>query len=222
MLGAKNQEEGESYFISYLKNVDTPVNFFYILFISLWSTFYVESWKRKQATIQYMWGLNEKEEQIKKSIKRPQKGNEYVYDDQRGEVHKVVMGENKCNIMCTNGLIIVLFSSLAIVAAVACVELVNVIEFEESEIEGKSWWITFTVFLNSIVVAILSKFFSSVVQYIVDRENHGQDQAHEESLIKKSLIVSSFISFGGLILAAYWERSFWRVNLLMMFLIIFK
>jgi len=132
------------------------------------------------------------------------------------------MGENKCNIVCTNGLIIVLFSSLAIVAAVACVELVNVIEFEEGEIEGKSWWITFTVFLNSIVVAILSKFFSSVVQYIVDRENHGQDQAHEESLIKKSLIVSSFISFGGLILAAYWERSFWRVNLLMIFLIIFK
>ena len=34
--------------------------------------------------------------------------------------------------------------------------------------------------------------------------------------------MSSFISFGGLMLAAYWERSFWRVNLLMMFLIIFK
>ena len=41
-------------------------------------------------------------------------------------------------------------------------------------------------------------------------------------MISKSLIVSSFISFGGLFLAAYWERSFWRVNLLMMFLIIFK
>ena len=85
------------------------------------------------------------------------------------------MGENKCNILCSNSLIIILFSSLAIVAAVACVELVNVIEFDEDDHEGKAWWITFTVFLNSIVVAILSKFFSSVVQYIVDRENHGQD-----------------------------------------------
>lgn len=153
--------------------MDTPVNYFYILFTSLWSTIYVESWKRKQATIQYLWGLNEKEEQIKKSIKRPQSGNEYVYDEQRGEVYKTVMGENSCNTCCMNGLIIILFSSLAIVAAVACVELVDVIEFDEGDVEMKTWWITFTVFLNSVVVAILSKFFSSVVEYIVVRENHG-------------------------------------------------
>jgi hypothetical protein len=62
--------------------VDTPINYFYILFISLWSTFYVESWKRKQSTIQYIWGLEEKEEQINESIKRPQNGKEYVYDAQ--------------------------------------------------------------------------------------------------------------------------------------------
>ena len=44
--------------------MDQPINYFYILFISLWSTLYVESWKRKQAVIQYLWGLTEKEEQI--------------------------------------------------------------------------------------------------------------------------------------------------------------
>ena len=57
-----NYEEGKNVFILYLKNVDTPINYFYCLFFALWSTFYVESWKRKQATIQYIWGLNEKEE----------------------------------------------------------------------------------------------------------------------------------------------------------------
>ena len=51
MLGARNQAEGETFLISYLRNVDSPVNYFYILFIALWSTFYIESWKRKQATI---------------------------------------------------------------------------------------------------------------------------------------------------------------------------
>ena len=51
ILGAQNKEEGEWFFISYLKNLDNPINYFYILFIALWSTFYVESWKRKQATI---------------------------------------------------------------------------------------------------------------------------------------------------------------------------
>jgi len=51
VLGAKNKVEGESFFTSYLKNMDTPFNYAYILLIALWSTFYVESWKRKQATI---------------------------------------------------------------------------------------------------------------------------------------------------------------------------
>ena len=155
-------------------------------------------------------------------MKRRQRGNEYIYDENRGESRKSVMGENECSICCSNFLIIMLFSSLACVVAVACVELVGVIQFEEDEVEEKSWWIVFTVFLNAIVVAILTKFYSSVVEYIVERENHPSDQQHEASLINKSLIVSSFISFGGLMLAAYWERSFWRVNLLMIFLIIFK
>ena len=47
VLGARNQKDDESFLISYLRNVDTPVNYAYILFIALWSIFYIESWKRK-------------------------------------------------------------------------------------------------------------------------------------------------------------------------------
>ena len=51
VLGAETQKEDETYLIAYLRSVDTPINYLYILFIALWSTFYIESWKRKQATI---------------------------------------------------------------------------------------------------------------------------------------------------------------------------
>ena len=47
---------------------------------AIWSTLYAESWKRKQAAIQYLWGLNEKEEQIKQSAKKKQRGAEYIFD----------------------------------------------------------------------------------------------------------------------------------------------
>ena len=33
--------------MAYLTNVDNTVNYLYIMFIALWSVFYVESWKRK-------------------------------------------------------------------------------------------------------------------------------------------------------------------------------
>lgn len=84
VLGSQNQKEDESFFVAYLQNVDTPVNYIYIFFIALWSTFYVESWKRKQATIQYIWGLVEQEDHLKKSVKLKQNHTEYVYDEQRG------------------------------------------------------------------------------------------------------------------------------------------
>ena len=78
------------------------------------------------------------------------------------------------------------------------------------------------MFLNSICVTILTKFFSSIVEYIVKRENHGEDSAFENSMIQKSFTMSCFISFSGLILLAYWQTSFFLVNLLMIFLIFFK
>ena len=47
---------------SYLASVDTTWNYAFLFVTAIWSTLYAESWKRKQATIQYLWGLLEKEE----------------------------------------------------------------------------------------------------------------------------------------------------------------
>lgn len=98
----------------------------------------------------------------------------------------------------------------------------NIIDFDEDEEDKKDYWLVFTVFLNSICVAILTKFFTSIVEHIVKRENHGEDADYENSMITKSFIMSSIISFGGLMLLAFWERSFYLLNLLMIFLILFK
>jgi len=132
------------------------------------------------------------------------------------------MNDNKCAIGCTNVIILLLFSSLAIVASVATILMKDVIDFDEDEKNKKDYWLVFTVFLNSICVAILTKFFTSIVEHIVKRENHGEDADYENSMITKSFIMSSIISFGGLMLLAFWERSFYLLNLLMIFLILFK
>jgi hypothetical protein len=35
---------------------DTPINGLFGLFIAIWATLFVQSWKRKQKTIAYIWG----------------------------------------------------------------------------------------------------------------------------------------------------------------------
>lgn len=95
-------------------------------------------------------------------------------------------------------------------------------DFDEDEEESKTWWMLLTVFINSICVAILTQFFSGIVEWIVKRENHSEDAEYEDSMIVKTFTMSSFISFGGLMMTAYWDRSFAGLNALMIFLIIFK
>ena len=57
-----NYESGQLWMESYLASVDTTWNYAFLFVTAIWSTLYAESWKRKQATIQYLWGLLEKEE----------------------------------------------------------------------------------------------------------------------------------------------------------------
>ena len=113
--------------------MDTPVNYFYLLFIALWSTFYVESWKRKQASIQYIWGLNEKEEQITEAEARPQNNEEYVFDEHQGRLTTVIMDDNKCCVGFVNFIILTLFCSLAILGSVGTIKLLDAIDWGEDK-----------------------------------------------------------------------------------------
>ena len=79
--GIKFKEEGDTVLESYSNAVDSPWNYLYIIFITLWSTAYLESWKRKHATISYVWGLEERKDQIERSVKLKQSNTEYVFNE---------------------------------------------------------------------------------------------------------------------------------------------
>ena len=98
-----------------------------------------------------------------------------------------------------------MFPALAVAASVFTIKMIDAVDIDEENVSGKNWWTLFTVFLNAVIVAILTKFFVSIVEFIVNRENHGEDSEHENSMITKSFVCSCFISFSGLLLLAYWE-----------------
>ena len=41
------------------ESLDSPLNGVYGIFIAIWATAFVESWQRKQKTIQYIWGCSD-------------------------------------------------------------------------------------------------------------------------------------------------------------------
>jgi hypothetical protein len=146
-----------------------------------------------------------------------------VYDEQEGLMRTVVFKANSCCVGFSNFVILALYSALAIAASVATIVMkIEVFSFGEDDKDKKFWWEIFTVFLNAIAVATLTKFLKPVVKYIVRKENHGKDSNFESSLITKYFTVSCVISFTGLMLYAYWQLKLDLVNMLMIFLILFK
>ena len=67
--------------------LDSEVNVFIGLFITLWATLFVESWKRKQRTIQYIW--NCKDISFSRQDEREETFQYYdVYNHRTGNVEK--------------------------------------------------------------------------------------------------------------------------------------
>ena len=99
---------------AYLEEIDTPLNYLYLIAISVWSTVFVESWKRKQNTIKYLWALEEKRHNIKKSVKREQKNAEYVVERISGQKRKLVLNQNPQKDFMRNLFLILGFGSLAV------------------------------------------------------------------------------------------------------------
>lgn len=57
----KTREPDADWFVpTYYKSVDHYWNYFYVVVLGIWSTVYIESWKRKQNTLKYMWASEQR------------------------------------------------------------------------------------------------------------------------------------------------------------------
>mmetsp|Transcript_94118 Transcript_94118/g.129588 ORF Transcript_94118/g.129588 Transcript_94118/m.129588 type:complete len:104 (+) Transcript_94118:2055-2366(+) len=87
---------------------DNSVFYLYGLFMAIWSTVYVENWKRRQATIAFLWGQTEIENP---SVKRVQKNSDFIVDPITNQKKKVVVYSEDCKNR-TRAIVIVIFGAI--------------------------------------------------------------------------------------------------------------
>lgn len=220
-LTFKDQVEGQSFIQSYTEAVDNVWNFPYIIFITLWSTFYVESWKRKEASIGYMWGLEERREQIMSSTKVQQENSEYIFNSEKGKREKVVRGRNECCIALGSYMLLFLFTAITLVTQMFIINLRDYKLFGEEEADIQNWDIV-SVLLYAIIISIFSSFVPGLASYIMKRENCSSDSDQEASLTKNLVLLTSVIAYTGLFFLAYIIRSYSQLNWLMLFMYTFQ
>lgn len=60
----KEGEYNGGFIDSYFNALDTKWNYPYLCMSAVWSTIYIESWKRKQNTVKYYWASDERKDEI--------------------------------------------------------------------------------------------------------------------------------------------------------------
>lgn len=222
-MGFERQEEGQGIVTSVLEHVDTQWNYLYVLLVSIWSTIYVESWKRKQNTLAHIWGLNEQRGDILKQVTREQKGSVFIVDPISGKKEKIVFKETPALNNITTFFFLVFFSLIAFLIWYTYRTLKNINSWipQEKDFYMISWEYLWTV-IYSIAVIYLSGWFAAKAKVIVEKENHKFNFDHENSMIVKSYILAFVNCYLGLFAAAFYDQKYKGLTFLLATILIFK
>lgn len=142
--------------------------------LAVWSTVYIESWKRKQNTFKYIWASEQRSKEIKQSEKREQNGATFFIESVSGKKTLSVLIETPIkNLMRTLGL---LFLAIGIAFAIwnLCMKqlgfwLLEIDALKEPSYKLPRLWINIIVY--SIAVIYFNRVFKTAARSIVVKEN---------------------------------------------------
>ena len=157
--------------------------------ITLWATLFVESWKRVQRTIQYLW--NCKDISFSRQDERDETFKFYeVFNHRTGSVEK----EKKLITFTTN--IIYRVVSLACLVAIVYIMIGYREMLGESKEEGQKYygWGIFITAGYSCLVVVIGILYKWLTNSHTEAENHRYQRHHDDALISRLFLVN-FLNF---------------------------
>jgi len=167
----------------------------------LWGTFYLEYWKRRNATLAQQWGMTgfEEEEQTRpdfegEDIKSPITGKLEKYFNPKKAFEKIMY-----SIVCVGSL------SFLVLGVVVGIYWFKYWSTSPEQDNGflKTNGAMIASLMNAMQIQILNQIFQGVAEYLTDNENHRTDTKHEDALISKVFIFTFVNSFGSCFYLAF-------------------
>ncbi|XP_066264747.1 anoctamin-1-like isoform X9 [Branchiostoma lanceolatum] len=206
---------------------DNEVTVFFSIFMSLWATWFLENWKRKQMELNYAWdlsGFEEEEEQprpeyearlVKHRIEQSDKTGQ-GYGSASGNAEDSGMGE-EVKLPKKQTLFAVGVSSVTILtmftvtlAAVFAVIMYRLSVASALAIYPNSGQIVSgtAVTLNLIVILILDEIYGSVAAFLTNLECPRTETEYEDKLIFKLFLLKFVNSYASIFYVAFFKGRF--------------
>jgi len=183
---------------------DVPEVGIFAIFISLWGTFMLEFWKRKQARLALRWGTSSFEAM---EVTRPEfNATHFVPDPVTG--HAVPYYSTRTLLVKAAVALVCVFACLCIVISyIASIYTFktwvvlpeNVTNFGISETTAT----TLALILNAVLIQIVGTAYKTVAKKLNDWQNFRTDTAYEDALITKVFMFTFTNSYATLFYIAF-------------------
>eukprot|EP01129_Flabellula_baltica_P010422 TRINITY_DN4400_c0_g1_i3.p1 TRINITY_DN4400_c0_g1~~TRINITY_DN4400_c0_g1_i3.p1 ORF type:complete len:602 (-),score=97.09 TRINITY_DN4400_c0_g1_i3:6-1811(-) len=182
------------------------------ILVSVWSTLFLEFWKRRNAMKSFEWNMldYEKEEGLRPEYKDEIELNDEIIfwhgkfislspfaGDQKEHMENVKRMRT-CRVFAVGYPTVVLCVCLLIAAAVG-------IFVFKAAVEGESWGSMSGTFINAVLIIILEKIYRKVAIALNDWENHRTATQYEDHLISKLFLFQFVNSYIALFYVAFFK-----------------
>ncbi|KAI8345785.1 calcium-activated chloride channel-domain-containing protein [Mortierella sp. GBAus27b] len=182
---------------------DNALTMPYALFMSIWSTVYIEFWKRANQHYAFRWNMNDYERvelprtefRATKVRVSPVTGKRELYYPTYWRVLRIFASS-----------IAVLIAVAVVVGCVACLMIFKT--WCRHHIGGIYATTVATAVLNLVVIIILGEIWCRLAEWLTDKENHKYTNNYEDSLIIKRYLFDFTNMYGTLFYYAFFKAPF--------------
>lgn len=180
---------------------NSPVSIFFAIFISLWCSFFLEFWKRRQVELAMQWGMVGYKQiaQVRPEFhgvdaKHPVTGDAYLYFP-RNEYLKRVM-QSSIIIGALIGLVLALVGGIMYFKII--MYLTGDLLVNQLQLAG-----TVASLLNAVQIQVMNFIYGQISIRVNDWENHRTEVAYENALTAKTFIFQFVNSYVALFYIAF-------------------
>ncbi|KAF9430418.1 Anoctamin-7 [Entomortierella beljakovae] len=191
---------------------DNALTLPFTLFMAVWSSLFVEFWKRKSNVLAYQWNTldYERNERARPEFKptgtriSPVTGKKELYYPRYKQIISILIS-----------IFVVLISIAIVIISVGSLILFNLYlktreknDVDNGGVAKNPYQITvLTAILNLVVIMVLGTIYAKLAKILTDNENHRRATQHEDALIIKRFLFDFINFYSTLFYIAYFKDS---------------
>ncbi|TPP56999.1 Anoctamin [Fasciola gigantica] len=194
--------------------LDPKKSTFYYLFMAiftlLWSSVYLETWKRTSSYLTYRWGTWDAPPPLLEEPRVAFKGKLTLCPITGRVIRTYPLWRRKLIICCFTGPVITICLCAVIFVTLLFVRIQEHVDQMTRNADSDGWGVTLLVYtpkvLLALVIALMEVGYRQVAIWLTDIENHRLDVEYHTHLVGKFILLQCMNSFYSLFYTAFYLR----------------